>query len=126
MILHRRHQIESYFTGGHSSCAGDLRWLIRDTLITIRHPEAFALDSSSPQAPERRSTALAGGTEHRHTVGYFAIVPRAQPHFDFINPTHFGELFDVLEDVVAWIKDREGRYVWVNRAFRNNYPLDHS
>jgi AraC-like DNA-binding protein len=26
-------------------------------------------------------------------------------------------LFDCLEDVLAWIKDREGRYRWVNRAF---------
>lgn len=26
-------------------------------------------------------------------------------------------LFDFLDDVVAWIKDRDGRYCWVNRAF---------
>lgn len=26
-------------------------------------------------------------------------------------------LFDFLEDVRAWVKDREGRYCWVNRAF---------
>lgn len=38
---------------------------------------------------------------------------------------HFGELFDLLEDVVAWVKDRDGRYLWVNRAFRNNYALEH-
>jgi AraC-like DNA-binding protein len=37
------------------------------------------------------------------------------------------ELFDCLEDVVAWVKDREGRYRWVNRAFRLNYAMsDHS
>ena len=45
----------------------------------------------------------------------------SHPHF---SPP--GELFDFLEDVVAWVKDREGRYLWVNRAFRNNYALEHA
>jgi AraC-like DNA-binding protein len=41
-------------------------------------------------------------------------------------------LFDCLEDVLVWVKDREGRYRWVNRAFLINYsysldqPLDQS
>jgi AraC-like DNA-binding protein len=35
------------------------------------------------------------------------------------------ELFDHVEDVVAWVKDRDGRYRWVNRAFLINYSLDH-
>lgn len=35
------------------------------------------------------------------------------------------ELFDHVEDVVAWVKDRAGRYRWVNRAFLLNYTLDH-
>jgi AraC-like DNA-binding protein len=35
------------------------------------------------------------------------------------------ELFDHVEDVVAWVKDRNGRYRWVNRAFLINYTLDH-
>lgn len=35
------------------------------------------------------------------------------------------ELFDHLDDVVAWTKDVAGRYTWVNRAFRLNYDLDH-
>ena len=26
------------------------------------------------------------------------------------------ELFDHLKDVMAWIKDRQGRFCWVNRA----------
>ena len=34
------------------------------------------------------------------------------------------ELFDCVEDVVVWVKDREGRYRWVNRAFLINYSLD--
>ena len=34
------------------------------------------------------------------------------------------ELFDCLEDVLAWIKDREGRYCWVNRAFLSSYALE--
>ena len=34
------------------------------------------------------------------------------------------ELFDCLEDVLAWIKDRDGRYCWVNRAFLTNYALE--
>ncbi len=35
------------------------------------------------------------------------------------------ELFHFLEDVLAWVKDREGRYLWVNRAFLLNYSIDH-
>jgi len=34
-------------------------------------------------------------------------------------------LFDFLEDVLAWVKDRNGRYLWVNRAFLINYALEH-
>jgi AraC-like DNA-binding protein len=34
-------------------------------------------------------------------------------------------LFDCLEDVLAWVKDRDGRYRWVNRAFLLNYAMDH-
>jgi AraC-like DNA-binding protein len=35
------------------------------------------------------------------------------------------ELFDYVEDVVAWVKDCAGRYCWVNRAFLINYTVDH-
>jgi AraC-like DNA-binding protein len=38
---------------------------------------------------------------------------------------HLAELFDFLEDVLAWVKDRQGRYLWVNRAFLIKYSLDH-
>jgi AraC-like DNA-binding protein len=38
--------------------------------------------------------------------------------------SHFAELLDVLPDVLAWVKDRQGRYVWVNRAFVVQYSLD--
>jgi AraC-like DNA-binding protein len=38
---------------------------------------------------------------------------------------HLTELFDFLDDVLAWVKDREGRYLWVNRAFLINYSLEH-
>jgi AraC-like DNA-binding protein len=34
-------------------------------------------------------------------------------------------LFDFLEDVLAWVKDRNGRYLWVNRAFLIHYALEH-
>jgi AraC-like DNA-binding protein len=34
------------------------------------------------------------------------------------------ELFDCVEDVIVWIKDRDGRYRWVNRAFHINHSLD--
>ena len=27
------------------------------------------------------------------------------------------ELFDCVEDAFVWVKDRDGRYCWVNRAF---------
>ena len=34
------------------------------------------------------------------------------------------ELFDCIEDLQFWIKDREGRYDWVNRGFLLNYSLE--
>ena len=39
--------------------------------------------------------------------------------------SHFAELLDFLPDVLAWVKDRQGRYLWVNRAFLIQYGLDH-
>jgi AraC-like DNA-binding protein len=33
-------------------------------------------------------------------------------------------LFDFLEDVQVWVKDRRGRYVWVNRAFLMNFVIN--
>jgi AraC-like DNA-binding protein len=39
--------------------------------------------------------------------------------------SHFAELLDFLPDVLAWVKDRHGRYLWVNRAFVIQYALDH-
>jgi AraC-like DNA-binding protein len=33
-------------------------------------------------------------------------------------------LFDCVEDVLVWVKDRDGRYCWVNRAFLINYAMD--
>jgi AraC-like DNA-binding protein len=33
-------------------------------------------------------------------------------------------LFDCMEDVLVWVKDRDGRYRWVNRAFLINYSMD--
>jgi transcriptional regulator GlxA family with amidase domain len=38
-------------------------------------------------------------------------------------PSHFAELLDFLPDVLAWVKDRQGRYLWVNRAFLLQYSL---
>lgn len=35
----------------------------------------------------------------------------------------FRELLEVMPDVQAWRKDRDSRYVWVNRAFLMNYGL---
>jgi AraC-like DNA-binding protein len=33
------------------------------------------------------------------------------------------ELFDCVEDALVWVKDRDGRYCWVNRAFLINYEM---
>ena len=33
-------------------------------------------------------------------------------------------LFDCVEDVLVWVKDRDGRYRWVNRAFLINFAMD--
>lgn len=35
----------------------------------------------------------------------------------------FRELLEVMPDVQSWMKDRVGRYLWVNRAFLMNYGL---
>src|SRR6266705_1611983 len=43
----------------------------------------------------------------------------AKASFDLVG------LFDFLEDVLAWVKDRDGRYLWVNRPFLINYALEH-
>jgi AraC-like DNA-binding protein len=34
------------------------------------------------------------------------------------------ELFDFLDGVQFWVKDRQGVYLWVNRGFLMNYSLD--
>ena len=34
-------------------------------------------------------------------------------------------LFDFVEDVVVWVKDRQHRYCWVNRTFLLNYEASH-
>ena len=34
-------------------------------------------------------------------------------------------LFDCVEDLLVWVKDRDGRYCWVNRAFLINFAMDH-
>lgn len=39
--------------------------------------------------------------------------------------TYLAELLDLLDDVLAWMKDRQGRYLWVNRKFLIQYALDH-
>jgi AraC-like DNA-binding protein len=33
-------------------------------------------------------------------------------------------LFDCVKDALVWVKDRDGRYCWVNRAFLLNYAVD--
>src|SRR5262249_57964948 len=33
-------------------------------------------------------------------------------------------LFDCVKDTLVWVKDLEGRYCWVNRAFLINYTMD--
>ena len=38
---------------------------------------------------------------------------------------HLAELFDFVEDALAWVKDRQGRYLWVNRAFIIKYAIEH-
>jgi AraC-like DNA-binding protein len=35
----------------------------------------------------------------------------------------FGALFDCVKDALVWVKDRDGRYCWVNRAFLLNYAV---
>lgn len=39
-------------------------------------------------------------------------------------PAAIAGLFDPLEGVQFWVKDRAGRYLWVNKAFLMNYSLE--
>src|SRR5207244_10095286 len=43
----------------------------------------------------------------------------AKASFDLVG------LFDFLEDVLVWVKGRDARYLWVNRAFLINSTLEH-
>jgi len=43
------------------------------------------------------------------------------PHKELLQ---LAELFNCLEDVVVWVKDRDGRYSWVNRAFWMNFAME--
>ena len=40
-------------------------------------------------------------------------------------PSCFADLLDFLPDVLAWVKDRQGRYLWVNRTFVIQFSFDH-
>ena len=52
-------------------------------------------------------------------------IPPAKKVTSARSSSHFAELLDFLPDVLAWVKDRQGRYLWVNRAFLLQYALDH-
>jgi AraC-like DNA-binding protein len=54
-----------------------------------------------------------------------AVANESAPEGPHRQMLQLAELFDHVEDVVAWVKDRAGRYCWVNRAFLINYTLDH-
>lgn len=41
-----------------------------------------------------------------------------------VGPSALCALFDCVEGLQFWVKDREGRYRWVNRGFLLNYALD--
>jgi len=47
------------------------------------------------------------------------VMTSAKASFDLVG------LFDFLEDVLVWVKGRDARYLWVNRAFLINYALEH-
>jgi AraC-like DNA-binding protein len=53
----------------------------------------------------------------------FARVHRFADMKDLPQLLCLAELFDHLEDVLVWVKDRDGHYCWVNRAFVINYVL---
>ena len=48
----------------------------------------------------------------------FAVVGELQPLLQL------AELFDCLDEVLVWVKDRDGRYRWVNRAFLISYAMN--
>lgn len=50
-------------------------------------------------------------------------MPEKTPHLLPASAEVLKELFDLLPDVQAWIKDAQCRYLWVNRAFLLNYGM---
>src|SRR5208337_2419996 len=54
--------------------------------------------------------------------------PQSMSLARFIGPqgAQLISLFDCIEEVQVWIKDRQGRYRWVNRAFLMYYAADAS
>ena len=79
---------------------------------------------------QQERSAMAGRREVVcRVIGMVLIDFVAQPPVAIVAvskiPSHFAELLDFLPDVLAWVKDRQGRYLWVNRAFLIQYSLDH-
>jgi AraC-like DNA-binding protein len=73
-------------------------------------PARVTTPSSAHSKPrEARATVAANG---------IAFMRQLQPL------VQLAALFDCLDDVLVWVKDRDGRYCWVNRAFLINYAMD--
>lgn len=50
--------------------------------------------------------------------------PSHQPQPSGTVASGIAGLLDMLDGVQCWIKDRDGRYCWVNRGFLHNYALE--
>src|SRR5262249_46355320 len=63
------------------------------------------------------------GPEGTESPGFYRNAYGMLPMRRLKHLLQLAALFDCVEDVQAWVKDRDGRYCWVNRAFRLNYTI---
>jgi AraC-like DNA-binding protein len=88
------------------------------------------------RSSDSEKSGLCRPTSIRPAIGHdcFNVFPADTRALDVPNGTtlmsldlHWlplAELFDCVEDVLVWVKDREGHYCWVNRAFLINFTMD--
>ena len=65
--------------------------------------------------PRSSTIGFASSVIAANGIAVMSSFPRLPP---------LAELFDCMEDVLVWVKDRDGRYRWINRAFLINFALD--
>src|SRR5262249_41496210 len=97
---------------------------------SLKRPEPRGETRSREGTADRTLTLLHGGEKVGPTESPVDPQPRRVESSHGIAVMKFQQqwfqvaaLFDCVDDVLAWVKDRDGCYRWVNRAFLINYSL---